>query len=192
MPDDFLSGTDWQGSSGPYIERQVALADLWPEGLNSESDGAGDKDILADGLHPVLAIGGQTAADGRQVGQLTGVVVHYRTTGLVQMNIARGMIVKAYVASVLTYDQRGAATFEIAPIIGQPVYVDDSDPLASGVTLSLSALNNDGLVNPLAGWLWYDQDEYLDAGVGGPNVAAIWPLTWANELVEAEVCVLLK
>ena len=192
MPDDFLSGTDWESSSGPYLERQVALADLWPEGLNSESDGAGDKDVLADGLHPVLAIGGQTAADGRQVGQLTGVVVHYRTTGLVQMNVARGMIVRAYVANVLTYDQRGAATFEIAPIIGQPVYVDDSDPLASGVTLSLSALNNDGLVNPLAGWLWYDQDEYLDAGVGGPNAVAIWPLTWANELVEAEVCVLLK
>lgn len=188
MPDDFLSGTDWQGSSGPYIERQVALADLWPEGLNSESDAAGDKDVLVDGLHPVLAIGGQTALNGRQVGQLTGVAVHYQTTGLVQMNIARGMIVKAYVANILTH----ARTYETAPVIGQPVYVDDSVIISSGVTLSLSPLNDNGVANPLAGWLWYCQDEYLDAGVGGPNVATIWPLTWANELVEAEVCVLLK
>lgn len=192
MPDEFISGTDWQGSSGPYVNVQVALADLWPEGLNSESDGAGDKDILADGLHPVLAIGGQTANDGRQVDSLTGVVVHYYDTGLVQMNVARGMIVKAYVASVLTYTQRGAATFETAPIIGQPVYVDDSDPLSSGVTLSLSALNNDGVANPLAGWLWYGQDEYLDGGVGGENLSAIWPLTWDDELTENEVWILLK
>ena len=192
MPDDFLSGTDWEGSSGPYLERQVALADLWPEGLNSESDGAGDKDILADGLHPVLAIGGQTAADGRQVGQLTGVVVHYRTTGLVQMNVARGMIVRAYVANVLTYDQRAAATFEIAPVIGQPVYVDDSAALSAGVTLSLAAANSAALVNPLAGWLWYDQDEYLDSGVGGANAAALWPKAWSAAFAEYDVYVLMK
>lgn len=187
MPDTFQTGTDWQQSSGPYVNRQVAVADLWPQGTRS---GSGTKDTIAAGEHPVLAIGGMTAADGRPE-NLTGVVVDYLNDYLVQINVADGMIVKAYVANVLTYSGGAADTFETAPVIGQPVYVDDSDDLSEGVTLSLSPLNDAGLANPLAGWLFYCQDEYLDSGVGGPNVSAQWPPTWADELTETEVCVIL-
>ena len=186
MPDDFQSGTDWEQSSGPFCERKVAVADLWPVGSNAE----GTKDSLAAGLHPVVAIGGRTTADGRPENR-TGVVVNYVNDYLVQMNVADQFIVKQYVSNILTYSGVTPATFETAPVIGQPVYVDDSQALSAGVTLSLSSLNEDGLANPLAGHLFYCQDEYRDGDIGGPNASATWPLTWANEETETEVCVML-
>ena len=193
MPDVFQSGTDWQTSSEPNVNVTVQEPDTWPVGARSVST---TKDLLADGLHPVVAIGGMTAADGRPL-NVTGVVVTYtagltQAKGIVTVNIARGAIVRQYVANILTYNGGAPATFETAPVIGQPVYVDDTDDLGEGVTLSLSPLNVAGLVNPLAGWLWYDQTEIIDDGVGGPNYSADWPKTWLNSLVETEVNVMLS
>jgi hypothetical protein len=121
---------------------------------------------------------------------LTGVVMTF-LSNLAQVNIADGCIVKNYVANVLTYSGAAPNTFETAPVIGQPVYVDDSGDLGEGVTLSLSPLNEGGLRNPLAGYLWYDQDEYIDSVVGGPNASAQWPKTWVDELYQPVVSILL-
>lgn len=193
MPDEFFSGVDWQQSSEPILVVEVQEPDTWPVGARSVS---GTKDLLAAGLHPVLAIGGMTAADGRPL-NVVGVMVSYlagltQAKGIAQINIAAGTIVRQYVSNILTYNGGAPATFETAPVIGQPVYVDDTDDLGEGVTLSLSPLNVAGLKNPLAGWLWYCQDEYVDDSVGGPNTSALWPKTWANEATETEVCVLLS
>ena len=185
MPTEFFSGTDWEQSSGPIVSRKVAVADLWPEGANA----VGTKDDLAGGLHPALAIGGITTADGRPE-NVTGVVMTYTNDYLVQMNIATGFIVRQFVSNILTYSGVTPATFETAPNIGMPVYVDDSAALSAGVTLSLSPLNSAGLANPQWGSLFYCQDEYRDGEVGGPNAAVTWPPTWANEETETEVCVM--
>lgn len=195
MPAEFYGAGDeafWEQSSGPHTVIQVHESDCWPVADNS---GSGTKDAIADGLHPVVAVGGRTEADGRAQ-NLTGVVTSFTAglttaTGLVRVNIADGMIVRNWVANVLTYANGDAATFETAPIPGQPVYVDDSDDLGEGVTLSLSPLNDGALPNPLAGWLAYCQDEYADAVVGGPNSASTFDGTLANELVEQAYCVVL-
>jgi hypothetical protein len=173
--------------------RNVHEADVWPVADNS---GSGTKDALADGLHPVVAIGGRTAADGRPM-NLTGAVVTYHAglttpTGIAVINIADGFCVKAYVDNTLTYAAGVPATFEQAPVIGQPVYVDDSNDLGEGTTLSLSPLNDADVANPVAGHLFYCQDEYADISVGRPNSSADWPQTWANEQTETLVCVLLS
>ena len=193
MPEEFQSGTDWQTSSEPNLNITVQEPDTWPVAARS---GSGIKDALADGLHPVVAIGGRTVADGRPL-NMTGVVVTYlagltAAKSIVTINIAKGAIVKQYVANVLTYAVGVANTFEQAPVIGQPVYVDDSDDLGEGVTLSLSPLNDADVANPLAGWLFYDQTELVDDSVGGPNYSADWPKTWANEFTETEVNVMLS
>ena len=186
MPDEFYSGTDWEQSSGPFCMRKVAVTDLWPEGSNAE----GTKDDLAAGLHPVLALGGITTADGRPENR-TGVVVSYANDYLVEMNFADQYIVRQYVSNTKTYSGVTPATFETDPNIGMPVYVDDSQALSAGVTLSLSPLNEDGLANPLAGHLFYCQDEYRDGDIGGANAAVTWPLSWADEETETKVCVML-
>jgi hypothetical protein len=192
MPDSFQEGSDWEQGSGPITIVTVHESDCWPVADNS---GSGTKDALAAGLHPVIAIGGRTAADGRPL-NVTGVVTSFTAgltvpLGIVRVNIADGMIVRQYVANVLTYAQGAAATFEQAPVPGQPVYVDDSDDLSEGVTLSMSPLNDADVRNPLAGYLWYCQDELADAGVGGPNAISTFDGTLANSLVEQEYCVLL-
>ena len=191
MTTEFFSGTDWEQSSGPWTNIQVHEADLWPIADNSIAA----KDALEDGHHPVVAIGGRTAADGRPL-NLTGVVVSFLAglavpTGIAVVNIADGMIVRQLVCNILTYGGGNPATFEQAPIVGQPVYVDDSDDLGAGVTLSMSPLNSAGVRNPLAGYLWYCQDEYADAAVGGPNTAATFDTSLANSNVQQEYCVLL-
>ena len=193
MTEEFFSGSDWEQSSGPYVTVQVHEADLWPVADNS---GSGTKDALANGLHPVLAIGGRTAADGRPL-NLTGVVISYlpgltTATGIAVVNIADGFICRQLVANVLTYAATVPDTFETAPVPGQPVYVDDSNDLGEGVTLSMSPFNDSGtLRNPLAGYLWYCQDEYADAVVGGPNELPTFDIVLANSLVQQEYCVLL-
>ena len=201
MPETLQAGTDWQQSSGPEIDRKYHEADLWPIADNSND---GSKDELEDGLHPVVAIGGRTTAYGRP-DLLTGVVKTYDENATIAVvNIADGVVVRQYVANILTYTPGGhAATWEGSPTIGQPVYVDDSDDLGAGVTLSLSPLNQDDgearVPNPLAGYLFYCQDEYADFEVGGPNVLSDWvrgrspalPLWDGTETVEYEVCVLL-
>jgi len=185
----FYGETDWQSSSGPLIIRQFDEADLWPEGAASEIAG-GNKDELEDGLHPFLAIGPKALRPVNQV----GVVVTVTNDHLVHMNVAPGFCAKAYVANVLTYDAQGAAaTFDQSLAIGEPVYVDDTDALDEGVTLSRSPLNgaNPGTGNPRAGYIYYDQDDFLDSGVGGPNAAADWPKTIANSIVYTLLTVML-
>jgi hypothetical protein len=192
---DFSDGDEdfWEDSSGPMVVRKFHEADIWPVADNSES---GTKDAIADGLHPVVAIGGRTIADGRAL-NLTGIVTSFEAglttaTGLVEVNVADGVIVRNWVANVLTYDGEGAiATYETAPMVGQPVYVDDSDDLSEGVTLSMSPLNEDDLPNPLAGYLMYCQDEYADAAVGGPNSSSTFDDDLADELVEQAYCIIL-
>ena len=188
MPDEFFSGTNWQQSSGPYVEVDVHEANIWPIADNSVS---GTKDALANGLHPVVAIGGRTAADGRPL-NLTGVVVSYlpgltTAVGIAVINIAHGYIVRQYVNNLFAH----SATFETAPVPGQPVYVDDSAALSAGVTLSMSPLNDGGLRNPLAGWLWWCQDEMANAIAGGARSAATFDGSLADEAVEQEYCILL-
>lgn len=201
MSDVFTSGPDWQDTSGPYVTIPALEADVWPIDDNS---GSGTKDDLFDtvggrlvysGGHPVVALGGRTAADGRPL-NITGVVVSGTPGSTVALsrvivNIADGMIVKNWVANILTYAAGAAATFETAPVPGQPVYVDDSDDLGEGTTLSMSPLNDAGVKNPQAGVLWYCQDEMADSGQGGPNVTYTFDTSLANSLVQQEYCVLL-
>ena len=128
---------------------------------------------------------------------MTGVVVTcleglVEAEDVVQINTADGAIVRQYVHNVLTYSEAVPASWETAPVVGQPVYVDDSAALGAGVTLSMSPFNSTGtLKNPLAGYLWYCQDEYADSTVGGPNVDPTFDGTLAEESVEQEYCVLL-
>jgi hypothetical protein len=193
MPATFYSGTNWQQSSEPYLPIDVQESDCWPV---DDRSGSGTKDKLDEGLHPVIALGGRTAADGRPL-NITGVVVSYTGAGtgtatdLVRVNIADGTIVRQYVANVLTYSGGTANTFETAPVPLQPVYVDDSDDLGEGVTLSMSPLNDAGVKNPQAGVLFYCQDEYANSQVGGPNSTSTFDTSLADELVEQEYCVLL-
>ena len=192
MPATFQSGTDWQQSSGPHVIVSVQESDCWPV---DDRSGSGTKDQLDEGLHPVIAIGDR-AAPTRPL-NVTGVVVSMNmsvlgtATDRVQVNIAHGFVVRQYVANVLTYAQAVAATFEQTPTVGQPVYVDDSNDLGEGVTLSMSPLNDGDLENPLAGVLWYCQDEIADGQVGGARATATFDTALPNELTEQEFCVLL-
>ena len=185
MSATFYSGTDWQDSSGPETIVQIHEPYVWPVDDNSEAA----KDVLAAGLHPVVACGSRLQADGR-ANNLTGVVTSFDegiTAGtsidMVRINIADGMIVRNYVANVLTYSGVETATFETAPIPGQAVYVDDSAILPAGVTLSLSPLNGlagTSLPNPLAGYLWYCEDEYADATFGLANLTSTFVATMVD------------
>lgn len=193
MTTQFYSGSAWQQSSEPHTFIDVQESDCWPV---DDRSGSGTKDQLADGLHPVVAIGGRTAADGRPL-NLTGVVVSCNistagtATDRIVVNIADGTIVRNYVANVLTYSAGSPATFETAPVVGQPVYVDDTDDLGEGVTLSMSPLSDAGLRNPLAGYLWYCQDEIADGQVGGSRSTATFDTSLSNSLVQQVYCVLL-
>ncbi len=199
--DEFYGATTterYEQSSGPIVSRQVEESNVWPVYDNSQTT----KDSLLDangnynGVHPVVAIGGRTAADGRPL-NLTGVVMDVTPSStlaesLVRVNIADGMIVRNWVANVLTYAQSAPSTFEQAPVVGQPVYVDDSASLSSGVTLSMSPLNDAGLRNPVAGHLFYCQDEYTNDMVGGPNTASTFDNALSNSLVQQVYCVILS
>ena len=181
MPDNYYDGTDWQCSSGPIITRQYAVADLWPVGAGSEI-GGGDKDTLAAGDHPVVAI----IAKADRPNNLTGVVVSYTNDYLVEVNMASKVVVKDWVSNIEGYNGAAADDWAATFTIGKPVYVDDSADLPAGCRLSLSPLNSAGSGNPLAGYLHYDQDEYRDRDIGGPNYPSDWPVTAdAEEAVEA-------
>lgn len=157
---EFYFGSDWESSSGPILSRAFHVGDLWPVGLASKSDAATAMDLLADGLHPCVAIGPKALRPINMV----GVVITYNiAAGIAELNLAPGFCFKAYVANQAAY----AATYDQSLAIGEPVYIDDSVILATGVTLSRSPLNNLGQGNPQAGYLWYDQDDYADFYVGG-------------------------
>ena len=185
MPTEFIHGTDWEQSSGPIISRMVHLVDVWPQGLASEI-GGGNKDVLENGMHPAFAIGAKV----NRPNNLVGVVISYEPAAtLVVLNMADKFISRQYVANVLTYD--APDTFAATYVLGAPVFVDDSDDLSAGVTLSLSRLNHSGTPNPLFGNVWYCQDDFADHGVGGPNASAGLPVTADNtKLVETLVCVM--
>ena len=193
MTTQFYSGSAWEQSSEPHTFVEVQESDCWPVDDRSLS---GAKDQLADGLHPVIAIGGRTAADGRPL-NLTGAVVSCNistagtATDRIVVNIADGTIVRNYVANIATYSGGSAATYETAPVVGQPVYVDDSADLAAGVTLSMSPANSAGTLNPLAGYLWYCQDEIADGQVGGARSTATFDTALSDSLVEQTYCVLM-
>ena len=188
-------GHGYETSSIPLTIVDVHEADIWPIADNSVS---GAKDAIGVGLHPVVAVGGRAAVDGRPM-NVTGVVISFTAglataTGRVRLNVADGYIVKNYVSNVYGYPENGAAanSWENAPVIGQPVYVDDSDDLGAGCTLSMSSNNEIGVANPMAGVLWYCQDEYVDSAQGGPNAETDFPLEWSNIATEEHlVCVLL-
>jgi hypothetical protein len=184
---EFNSGTNIQDSSGPQCNRKFEEDVIWPIADNAEAA----KDALADGLHPVVAIGGRTTADGRP-NNITGLVVSYDATAdMAVVNIASCQIVRVYVSNIYTYADEAPTVWEDAPIIGQPVYVDDSADLGAGCTLSMAAANHAGIANPLAGYLMYCQDEYVDYPIGG-GTSAEWGPTWSNEASEEHlVCVLL-
>jgi hypothetical protein len=187
MPDEFYNDSDWQGSSGPIIARTVdASEDLWPIGAGSEING-GDKDALADGLHPVLAIG----LKAQRPRNLTGVVMTYRSDNdRAVMNLADKVIVRQYVSNILTYSGGNGGTFDQSIAIGEPVFVDDSGPLPAGVTLSRAQLNASGHANPMAGYIWRCQDQYDDSGVSGVD-GDVFPMVLANTAVETSFCVML-
>lgn len=188
MPATFLSGPNWQGSSGPIISREVQLADIWPEGLGSET-GGGDKDVLEDGMHQVFAIGSPTFRPNN----ITGVTITYDADAdRVNMNLGDKVVTKAYVSNILTYSGGDANSWAASLVLGRPVFIDDSDDLQAGTTLSLSPLNDAVAANPLAGYIWYCQDEYQDDGVGGARTSSDLPHTASNsEEVETFACVLL-
>ena len=188
MSDDFYGGNDWQQSSEPDEFRAFHLVDLWPVGA---ADG---KDELADGLHPVVAIGTPTDAwDVYCRHNLTGVVVTYNAlTTIAILNMADKAVVRNYVANITFYDVFGAPTYAATFGIGASVYVDDSAVLSAGVTLSMSPFNDSGAANPLAGYLYYCQDEFMDGGVGGSRGSMVWPKDADDsELVETSLCVML-
>lgn len=193
MTAEFWSGTNWEQASEPQTNIDAQESDCWPV---DDRSGSGTKDQLAPGLHPVIALGGRTAANGRPL-NMTGVVVSYYGAGggvatdRVVVNIADGYVVRNYVANVLTYADSAPATFETTPIQFQPVYVDDSDDLAEGVTLSMSPLNEDDLKNPLAGYLYYCQDEIADGFAAGSRTASTFDVVLADELVQQTYCVML-
>jgi len=193
MPTTFQEGTNWQQSSEPFLAVDVQEQDCWPVDTRSES---GAKDQLAPGLHPVVAIGGVTAADGRPLNKV-GVVVSYAGAGggvatdRVEINIAEGTIVRQWVSNIKTYAGEAPATFESTPVLGQPVYVDDSADLSAGVTLSFSALNHAGTKNPMAGVLWYCQDEIADGLAGGGRATSTFDLALPETIYEQEYCIML-
>lgn len=193
MPNTFYEGTNWQQSSGPLETVEVQESDCWPV---DDRSGSGTKDQLDDGLHPAIAIGDR--GDARRSLQRTGVVVTMLRTTLgtatdrVVVNIKDGYIIRQYVANVLTYSGGAANTFETSPYVGQPVYIDDSDDLSEGVTLSMSPLNEDDDENPLFGHLWYCQDEIADGLAGGSRSTSTFDTSLAEELVEQEFCVMLS
>jgi len=188
----FYDGPTWQQSSEPFVAVDVQEGDCWPVDDRSEST---TKDQLDDGLHPIVAIGG--IAEAGRGSALTGVVVSVNrsvlgtATDRVILNVADNAIVRQYVSNILTYSGEAPNTYEQTPVVGQPVYVDDSADLSEGVTLSMSPLNHAGAANPLAGYLWYCQDEIADGQVGGARATATFDTALANEKVEQIFCVLL-
>lgn len=195
MPDVFKSGPDWECSSGPIITRDFELDAIWPVSANADSAG-GSKDILEDGMHPVVAIGPHPS--GVKTGRpynLTGVVISYNEDAdIAQVNLAEKVCVKNYVSNVDTWTGTTPYTFKTTFYIGMAVYVDDSPGLSLGVTLSTNSNNSDDNPNPLAGYLFYCQDEYGNIEIGGPNQYSTWAdgtITLTDAHHQNEYCILL-
>jgi hypothetical protein len=148
-------------SRNVHIESNDDTSILWPMG--------GTFDTLTDGEHPVLAFGRAANRPANAV----GVVISYNSdTEIAVLNMADKIVVRAYVANINGYAVGAANSWQNTVYPGDPVYVDDSDDLSTldtGCTLSFSDLNEDDAANPLAGYVFWCQDEYEDQGVGGAN-----------------------
>ena len=169
----FYSGPDSQGTSGPYVTRRVPIADIWPEGLASKSDGAGNMDVLEAGMHMAFACGPKANRPVNPVGVSLGVEGTFT-----KLNFALGYVFKAYVANITGYvggAGSAANAWDASLAFCDPVFVDDSVVIASGVTLSRAVNNDAGNGNPLCGFIWYDQTEYEDTSVGGIHATAGLP-----------------
>jgi len=190
MPDEFYKGTDWQQSSDPTLTfkvQKIAPDDttylIWPVDA--------PKDVLADGLHPIVALGDKATNRPRN---LTGVVTGYDANcAIAVVDLAEKKIVRNYVTNILTYDAQGdPATFKNTILGMDPVYVDDSTDLPAGSTLSFSPMNEDDAANPLAGYVFWCQDEYADSCVGGPNsVQGISQPAATDTLETLTLCIML-
>jgi hypothetical protein len=55
----------------------------------------------------------------------------------------------------------------------------------------MSPLNSADVRNPLAGYLWYCQDEIADGQVGGSRSTATFDTALSDSLVEQTYCVLM-
>jgi len=167
----FLTGSDWEGSSGPIITRQADTDDLWPESA-----------LLDEGDHPVLAIGTTTSRPNNVV----GFVVSYEpNTDLAEVNIAPGFIGKAYVCNITGYSGGVANAWSANLAAFVPVYIDDSTEMGAGCTLSLSPTNSAGAENPLAGYVWPDQTEVDQSGIGGRTASRTFPIAFDSSTDEA-------
>ena len=163
MTATFYSDNNYECSSGPYIERKAVTDDLWPEGTQS---GSGTKDTVSAGEHPFLAIGAQA----QRPYNVVGVVITYESlTDMAVLNVAPGFIARNYVANITGYNGGAANAWAATLDKHVPVWIDDSNDLAEGVTLSRSPANDAAAGNPLAGYTWPAQDEWTDSGVGGGN-----------------------
>lgn len=175
MTSVFLSGPDYEVSSGPLIERRAHIDDVWPEGT------AASKDDLEAGMHVFFAIGPK----GQRPKNVCGMVITYDTlTDIIVLNIAPGAIYRTYVANVLTYSGAAPNSWEATLDKHVPVWVDDSTDLAAGVTVSRSPLNESAAENPLLGFTWPDQDEWTDSGVGGGNTDP-YPKSYSSGIATA-------
>jgi hypothetical protein len=181
MSTDFYTGTNWEQSSGPLTVRAFQSNELWP----AVADG---KVALAAGDHPVLAVGDKSFRGDC----LTGVVVTYDAVALIaQVNIADGFVVRQYVANVSGYTGTSPNAWNATIDIGDAVFVDDSPVLAAGTTLSFAKTGSVG-VNPLAGYVYRCQDEFVDSYISGPNTTDTYPISVAAATtVYTELCILL-
>ncbi len=157
----FLSGPDYEVSSGPLLMRRAHIDDIWPEGTGAS------KDDLEPGMHVFMAIG----AKGQRPFNVVGMIISFDTlTNLVELNVAPGAIYRTYVANVTEYAGGVPSAWSATLEKHVPVYVDDSTDLAAGVTVSLSPDEEAGTgANPFCGFTYPDQDEWTDSGVGGGN-----------------------
>ena len=181
MPDEFYTGTNWEQSSGPLCIRAFQSNELWP----AVADG---KVALAAGDHPVLAVGDKSTRPNC----LSGVVVTYDAVALIaQLNIASGVVVREYVANANSYSGTSPDGWDASIDVGDAVFVDDSPALSAGTTLSFASTGSVG-ANPLAGYVYRCQDEYVDSYISGPNTSDTYPITVAGSTtVYTELCILL-
>jgi len=197
MPDEFYSGPNWQQSSDAEPVTYFEKADLWPVGAGSEING-GDKDDLhvvtqnsgLVELHPILAVGPKA---NRAV-CATGVVVRTESANKILFDTRHGRICRQYVANVTGYNEttKDPDAWDASLEAGEPIYVDDSDALADGVTVSRSATNCNGDQNPVAGWIHYCQTDYIDTEFGGTHSTAGLPVTASSTATEyKELCIFL-
>jgi len=178
---EFYASVDYECSSEPLLVRKAVTADLWPE--------AGAKDTLGAGDHPFLAFG--RVAD-RPFNAVGFVITYDAATDQAMLNVAPGAIAKAYVCNIDGYSGGVANSWDATLDNYEPVWIDDSAEIAAGCTLSRSPLNSADAENPLAGFVWPDQDEFDDSGVGGVN-GDPFPQSFSSSSDEAylTVCVML-